>query len=116
MPGWNSPGFRRLPSRLANGGEGETRTPTQQLVGCSILTGDLDYHHPLIGIEAKTRAPDYRSALVHALKAVAAAGDALVALAEALGPPEGTQGWPEPQQVSTLPAVHTNGKQGVHHG
>ena len=116
MPGWNSPGFRRLPSSLANGGEGETRTPSLSITSCSIVAGDGDYHQPLIAIEAKTRAPDYRSALAQALRALAAASDALVALAEALEQPQGGHGPPEPQQVSTLPAVHTNGKQGVHHG
>ena len=70
----------------------------------------------MIAIEAKTRAPDYRSALIHALRAVVAASDALVVLAEALEQPQGSHGPPEPQQVSTLPAVHTNGKQGVRRG
>ncbi len=102
MPCCNFPGFGLLPNGLANGGEGETRTPTHQIAGCSILTGDLDYHHPLIGIEAKTRAPDYRSALTHALRAVVAASDALVVLAEALEQPQGGQGPPETQQVSNL--------------
>ncbi len=104
MPGWNSPGFRRLP----NGGEGETRTPSLSITSCSIVAGDGDYHQSLIAIEAKTRAPDYRSALAQALRALAAASDALVALAEALEPPEGAQGGPEPQ-VSDLPAFHANG-------
>ena len=99
-------------------GDGGFEPLTSNLPDCTIIPTQGDFGHTL-GVETKHSAPTYRHALAHALKAVAAAGEALVALAELLEQPQGAQGPPDVQQVPALPAVaatSSNGNREVHRG
>ena len=69
--------------------------------------------HPIIAIEAKTATPNYRQALANALRAVAAAGEALVTLAAVLERPQGTLGPPTDPQAQQVPTISTNGHRGL---
>ncbi len=91
-------------------GDGGLEPLNSSLPDCNIIARHSNYDEPLVSIEAKQPAPDYRQALAHALRAVAAAGEALVRLAEALESPRATQGPPEAQQVTSVPTSSANGK------
>ncbi len=97
-------------------GDGGFEPLTSNLPDSSIIPTHGEYNHPLIAVGAKHPAPTYHQALAVALRAVAAAGEALVTLAQALEAPQGAQGPPPWHQQ--VPNAHTNGHraQGVHHG
>ena len=98
-------------------GDGGFEPLNSNLPDSGIIATHGEDNHPLIAVGGKHPAPTCHQTLwAAALRAVAAAGEALVTLAQALEAPQGAQGPPWHHQQ--VPNAHTNGHraQGVHHG